>query len=886
MADDGIKKSQDLKRAANEATASTNQLSDAVKANIDALNSWDLETGQSINQQNALIGTLRDSIQEIKNSAKEIGSLRGQFRDITGAVSGFAQQLKRSISLSNTYNTLLSEMRKGQEVYSRSLEASTAKIGKASAESQRHIDALHEAYYDAKIRAAEYGLEVDQLVQHTDELHAAFATQLSAMGNQAHELRGLQKETFLFSRFMGTSYQQTLQLIDSRLQGSTKTLEGVRKELMVVAREADKWTRKLQTMGKEALKTGNVTREGYLRILQEIQGEFRGGMFAAEGFAKSTGKMLEAAKKAGFTPQEAEAMASGFGKFIKQLGSAQSYWGLRVAQQFGGMLKNIEEIQDESLKKRLEPYAKKVLAGNQLNIVDLQAIVGASQGSAEGIRMLLETFRTSGMSPDVMRTILGEAMGPGQQHIADQMAKFIQSGQAEKAFALIDKNDKEAQAQRDKQMDFWKKDLEQLMKEGHTSTKIQYQTAKDIHALKTKTIAFMEKYPLMMAAIMGGAQLAGGLLGKGLGLLGAKMGLGAAGAGAAGGAGGIGAAGAGAAGAGAGTALLGVGVAAAGGYAAGRWLDKYIGGKLATGEGSIQLGKDKTLSNWASLLAYSDETRKEITRIRGGITDAHRKEYEQLKKQTKWARANWHKLDDSTKENIKAAESRMKDLGKKIQAYTLSPEDEKQYAKERVELQTKQLTDAWNRIQKETRKDDFDNASKTQNYIRDLIKMGGRSMMVGDPSKAIGALEKSGAISTIAKKSQLSEAIVRKMVLRAMAEMRFGGYQYYDVKDPKERALLMAQSMKEWLGKKGKSGALGLAATAREYIEDVKQGRFGAGGLKIKVESMPTAGDRTPTKDASGNVMIPVTTEGWAKVTPEGAAMMARSSFNRMPKFR
>lgn len=852
----------------------------AVKADTDALGAWEFETAQADRTQKSFLGTLRSEVQEIKNAAKEIGSFKSQITDLSSATQSYLYHLKNQISFSHQYSVLLDEMREGQKNFSKSLLASTNQIGVASAQSQRHIDALHDAYAAATRTAGEYGLEAEELKSHARDLASAFASQLGAMNDQGGALAKLQKDTFLFSKFMGVDLREATELVNDRLQNSTKSLGEVRKEIMVVAREADNWTKKLQSMGAEALRTGNVTREGFLRVIKEIQGEFRGGMFAAEGFARATGGLLEEAKKRGFTPAEAQTMATGFGKFIKDLGSSQNFFGIRTAQVFGNMLRDINSIQDEKLKKRLERYAKKVEAGTELNIIDLQAIAGATAGSSEGIKMLLKEFKTSGMSPDVMRSVMGQAMGPGQQHLADAIVDMVQAGDMEKAFETIDQGNEDQKKQQEEQLDFWKKDLEQLIKEGHTAEKIQYQTIQEIHKMRMKIEAFINQYPMLMMGIMAAAQVGGGLLGKVGGALLGRVGMGAAPA-----AGSMMGGGGALAGAGAVTAVTGVAVAAVGGIVAGRMLDKWVGEKIAEGDRTMEtrMGKQKELSTFLALSFHdalygsSAIVSHQILDFQGEVSQAQRDQYYQNKKQIEWAEKNWKTLDETKKREI----SHMKIQNDSMRDLVEKPIDTAALQLNNLMLvqdQEEALTKAWGKIQAQTIGKTLTSQEAMQDYLREFVaSAGNKFMMRGDPTQAIAALEKTDFFKQLQLQSGgMAKENITSMLIKAMAERRFATGRTTEAGLTKEqREIRVAARMREVMaGEEGKKFSPELISAVKGLVEARDKAREErANALQLEIVG-GTGPEKEATREPGGTVTIPVPQTA-VRVSPKAQAMMA-----------
>ena len=808
MADDTTKKTtegtEELADATKKQADALKQVTQSARPATRALNSWNMETDAAIGNQERLADIIRQETEAIKAQVREMGSLNMQIRDVSGSVQGFMGNLKRQMTVSHQYNRLLKQMREGQKDYTASIQLSSSELGKASAQGQKHIDALNDAYIEARMRAAEYGIEAQELEAHTRELHGAFGSQLQAMGDVGAGLNRLQKSTFAFSRFMGVDYSEAVRHIDDRLMHSTKTLEEVRKETLMVAKSADTYSNNLKKLGKRALQTGNITKQGFLKIIQEIGAEFKGGKFAAEEFAKSTELFLVAGKKHGLTPAEAKQMASGFGKVISQMGQAQSIFGINTAQMFGSMLSDIGKIQDENLRKRLGYYAKRQEEQGALNILDLRGIAAAVRGSKEGTAMLLQTIEKFNLPENTLRAVVGEVMGPEQQHLTDLMVEQMRSGELRKKFEA-ESLQKTAEGKKvaEQQAKVWEKDLYTMVKEGATATDQRYKLIRSIEEFKGKMMEWLNKYWIFIAAAQS-AQTISSLFSRGgmlSGLLGKK---GTEVAGAAGAAGKLG------------FAAKGLGVAAAGygGYQYGKFLEKSLGESIAAGKAEHDLGlfsikrregvegedatriaaamgKDKTFSNYlalkledTNLLASKtmkegwEDFRENVVRIRGAVTEAHKQTYKQRQKQIEDSKKNWKKLSKSQKELIRKSEQQNKQLKRFIEKGTMSEAEKKKSDLEHAKVQKETLLDMAKKIQKEETAKDFTKAGFSR-YIEDLVVSTGNVFLrKGNVGEAVNALMKSKEGARLIEKSGKSEEEVRSMLFKAILKRKVMGSEY------------------------------------------------------------------------------------------------------------
>ena len=560
---------------------------------------------------------IKSSVAELAEQARQIGSWRSQLKDATGALGAFANQMKQSISLTGIHTQALKEFRQGSEAYSASLNLSTASMGKASGEAQKYMDAIHDAYVDARNVAGDYGMEVEKVREVSTNLQKTFGSQLGAMDNQSKALVRLQKETVIFSRLTGIDTGEAIQRMDERLSASGKTLDGVRVEMLEVSKVIDDYKIKLRALGKEAQLTGSLTAKDFLGVMKEVRSQFRQGIFDAGAFSKSLTFIGIEGKKAGFTREEMKSTVSGLGKVISSMSDMSSYWGVNAAQMLQNMGKEIEASGNEALMKRLKFARESDVAPVQ----QLKLIMGAMKGTALGQGLIYKSLRTT-LDKSQLQEVTEKASG-GDAWQAQMMTRMIASGEAEKMALDTAKMSEE---ERKKAAAEFASPMENLAKAAATATDARHLAAKKLYEYQQKILGWMEKYPYMMAAIMAGAQLVGG--GGGLGLL-AK------------GAGGIGSLLTGGSGLAATIAagIVAVPAAAVAGWVAGGVLDKAVGGVISenASEGTRNMmGSDKTISNW---LASNDTGRAILEASPIGRF---------LKATTSFNKTGWKMLQDNT----------------------------------------------------------------------------------------------------------------------------------------------------------------------------------------------------------------------------------------------
>ena len=778
----------------------TEKLTDATEKQADAfhavtqsarpatqsLNAWNIATQAAIRNQETLADTIQKETEAIKQQAQEMSSLNMQVRDLSGSFQGFMGTMKRQMTISHQYNRALKHIQEGQKAYTSSIQASTSELGKASAQSQKHVDALNDAYIQARKTAGEYTVDAEKLKAHTTELHAAFAGQLGMMGDVRGELLKLQKSSFIFSKFMGVDYSESVRYMNERFMNSTKTIDEVRQETIMVAKAADDYSNKLKTLGKRAQQSGSMTREGFLNVIKQIQQEFKGGMFAAEGFAKSTVNLSIAAKKAGMTGKEQEQLAVGFGKMLKNLGSFQSVFGVKVAQRLGEMLKNVDQIQDERLKKRLMPYAKQAEEG-RLNIMDLSALISASEGSNEGLAMLSGILGDLGKkNPEILRVLAAESSGQNQ-YLADLLANQLKSGEIEENFRKqAAKESKGGKDKRKKEVMTAEKSMAALVKQGHTSTRARDKIIRAVERFRQEAMAMINKYfPLFVAAqalgslrgLRGGAGGVPGAAGRATGAAGR-----AAGAVGRGGrlarAGGALQRGVGRIRGAAGGSFLGAAGAAYGGYELSQqilhstWLSEQLkkGGGVQTGGAQTdlqkQLAQAKNVQQMSYAMFFHAMGKKYFKPTEKAITDSDRKRHKDAIIRIKQARARWDKLSPAKKKEIKKLEDSNFELGQRIEKA-----DEKR-DKAREKWGAKRAKYAQENMVSRAKRLDVAKlgAEKSVEKLVTQMRMGGK--LVERPSEVISGFLSTKEGRQFVAKSGKSEEEIKRMMMERVVDLR------------------------------------------------------------------------------------------------------------------
>ena len=454
---------------------------------------------------------IKDSAKQLAEQAKQVGSLKSQFQDVTGALGSFMNKLKTTASVSNQYNLALREFRQGSESYTASLNLSTKAIEKHGTQSQKYMDAIQKSYNSAYKTAGKYGMQLEEVRKVSEGLQKTFSTQLGVMGNQGKALDKLRDQTVAFARLTGQDTSEAIQTMNERLRQTGMTLDQVRQEQLMVGKSIDDYKNKLHELGEEARKTGSITSKDFLDVLKQVRAEFRQGIFDAAAFSKSLTHIAIAGKKAGLTSEEAKQTAAGFGKIMQQAGQFSNFFGAKSAQAMEGMMGDMGNIQDQTLKKRLEFINRRAAETSMPMVQKLDMIANAMQGSAEGQAILMKTMRTH-LPTEIMREEF-KRMGGLNALQADMLTEQVRSGKLEKeAFELAKKSPEERAREAEK----FASPMEKLALQGARAEKARHKGAKELNKAMLKITGFVEKYWYMFAAIQVGSQVAGGLLNRGL----------------------------------------------------------------------------------------------------------------------------------------------------------------------------------------------------------------------------------------------------------------------------------------------------------------------------------------------------------------------------------
>ncbi len=897
---EAVTTAKELEEGLTSADKAQKELTASVRPAVGTLRSWNLETDEAIRKQQTLAQTIKDETQAIIAQARQVGSLQSQFRSLSGAIQSNLTAIQQHVSICGVYNKLLDEMRTGQKAFTASLMASTANIGQATAEADKIMYAYRDAMASARVMAGKLGVDYRELQGVTKTLTQEFASQIAATGRHTQALEGLRDEVVYFSKFMRVDYAQTIEHVRTRMMSSNMTLKQTRREMRAVAFQADLWTRSIQKMGREAGITGKLTRKHFYEALKSIREEFKGGLFDEKLFAAATRKILEHARRARLTPDEARQTVSIFGRAARQMQDFGTIFGARAAQTVGAMMQDLSQIKDEALRARLKPY-EAVFKEGRASILDLQAVLGATRGTELQFDIMIKTLQN--LPPVMRRVVLGHWAGPGKQFLADTLLRAFEANKFDEMRELMGIGTKKSTDERAKQLDVFEASYKELIAQGHSTGSITHLAAKTTYEWQQKVWAWLEKYPALMAAILGGTQLVSGLAGGLIqGLIARKLLL----------AGVTTAATTTATTAATTTAggLLGKGMvlarlmsavgpilqvalpaaAAAGGYYLGTKIDKWMGGMAnLTAQQQALAGKDLYYSGFIASDMLSSKIGRAVgdtvvgifspqfaltnkfneagwkdiventVRVRGVLTENHKKLYAQNQKRIAFAKANWGKLNDAQKEQIRKLETQNGHLKRFIDKRTMSTAQKKSYDRALQGRQTKDILDAFARggiITGETP------AERARSMAQQVVSMAGRRVVTYDPQAALQR-----ALADPRTQAALAQAGVTRQQFQSqfMLEVARRRFTQFHFEKPEERRRATIAEIQKWMkGPQARMASPEMMRAITSYLEQLRQQRGAEGGQRI---SLNVSGDEAAgaapdvAVGADGTVKIPLTTK-------------------------
>jgi len=511
----------DLSDTQRDLVDNANELQKTVDANTDALREYGRGADDAKRKLETLGEAWKRQYDSVVQSTHALVTFNSKIHETGGAITSYLGKMKEAISLGGTYDRLLKELATSQEGYVSSLNFSTASLKTATKEHTSYLKAVNAANISAGATAKQYSLDIKEVRDAHAAVEKTFNTQIIASENQAGAIKSLGEQALVTSKFMGVSLTDAVALMEARLKNSGKTIAEVQTETWKITRAADAYTNSLRKMGKEALRTGQLTRKEYLGAILDVQEAFKQGTHDSGAYAASMNVILKLGRERGLSAAQQLKLVQQYGGVWKkfQTGELSSYFGVESSRELAG---NVGSMKDPRAKRMMEEAIKES-GGDLSNPQALRRISEAAMGSSEGTAIMFKLMNKM-LPEDVKRETFYDAGGVKSQRGADIISAATgEGGGVIEALESSTSNSKEDQNKLRKDIDKLKKSV----KSGHDTTSTPHKVALSIRSNTQKMLNEMQfYYPLMLAAMgaqavgslvqmLGGGRAAGGLL-KGL----------------------------------------------------------------------------------------------------------------------------------------------------------------------------------------------------------------------------------------------------------------------------------------------------------------------------------------------------------------------------------
>jgi hypothetical protein len=289
------------------------------------------------------------------------------------------------------YRTRVDEIRKGHDLFlsSTALTGPTAK--KEWGDTQTYIDGYREATRSARDMTIKYGVSVEDAKQTTDALAGVLRgadVDAKAFGKT---VKADTDRIYGFSKMMGVSATDSLQMFRDEMRKQGKTHEEAVKSLDITISGFDR-------MAGVVHKAARPMKEEYFKTLQDIQSQYGPTQVSTQGMTAAMNLLAEAAGKAGLSAEgvkDAMGLMPKLGENLSRYHKIQMGRSIRlnadmVAQLPKALQKQIKVIQAD---KTLMPFQKdemiqQLTAGTKVGIGAMFKMI--RKGSAVEQQMLMK----------------------------------------------------------------------------------------------------------------------------------------------------------------------------------------------------------------------------------------------------------------------------------------------------------------------------------------------------------------------------------------------------------------------------------------------------------------------------------------------------------------
>lgn len=311
------------------------------------------------------------------------------------------------------YKTRLEEVKKGHDLFlsSTALTGPTAK--KAWGDTQTYIDGYREASRAARDMTIKYGVSVDEARQTTDALAGVLRGADVDAKDFGKAVKSDTDRLYGFSKMMGVSATDALQMFRDEMRRQGKTHEEAVKSLDITISGFDR-------MAGVVHKASRPMKEEYLKTLQDIQAQYGPTQVSTTAMTAAMNLLAEAAGKAGLS---AEGVKDAMGLMPKLGQNLSRYHQI----QMGRMIR----LNDEMVAKLPEGIRKQIKVIQQdKNLLPFQKdeiIQQLTAGTEVGVRAMFDLIRKGSV---VEQQMLMKGMS-AQQKVAFMALKKMKVGSKE-----------------------------------------------------------------------------------------------------------------------------------------------------------------------------------------------------------------------------------------------------------------------------------------------------------------------------------------------------------------------------------------------------------------------------------------------------------------------
>jgi hypothetical protein len=454
----------------------------------------------------------------LKDQAIQSAQALSITNQLTGAVTGFIGKLTQAASLSRHYGRMLDEVNEAQKLYIGSVNFSTASLGKASEQMQRHITVLNRMKIDALDLSKKYKVSVKEFDKVNTEVMGKFSAQIMAVAGGREKLKKITESIFVMARTAGMESAEALEFMGQRGAATNKTVGALDKDMKLLAISTDAYKNKLKELGVDTQRT-LLTSKQLVNVLGDMQKNFEYGAVNIKVFGGLMGDFAAKLQGAGMSSNVAQKNLMAMNKLFSDMSrpDLSDFFGTTVSMNIartGG--EGI--IQDEKIKQRVKEQLDKARQSGVTNQVQLASIAGeAAQGDIGFQRAQAQDLlkKTKGGGPILHEILKGKGFSP--------VAAVEMVGTLKKLASMSDEDLKSGKKENKEMLESFNK-LQKATEEGSTPEEKSYKAVIGIRHTTEKLERYVtQKLGIAIAAAVGGtiatALIARAATQKALGLL-------------------------------------------------------------------------------------------------------------------------------------------------------------------------------------------------------------------------------------------------------------------------------------------------------------------------------------------------------------------------------